>query len=98
MKQLQEIQRLKKIAGLLKENVAEPEVSEKEYAEAQWNMDKFMDDNANFDEYYSIVQSKDVDAMVDFLNNNISSEEIMQRYLPQGGSIEGFAQHLINNE
>lgn len=98
MKQLQEIQRLKKIAGLLKENLGAPVATEKDYAEAQWHMDKFMDDNANFDEYYSIVQSKDIDAMVDFLKNNVSSEETMMRYFPENGTIEAFADHLINNE
>lgn len=98
MKQLKEVQRFKKIAGLLKENVAEPVATEKEYEEAQWHMDKFMDDNANFDEYYSIVQSKDLESMVDFLNNNVVNKELMMKYLPQGGSIEGFADHLINHE
>jgi len=91
MKQLIEQLQLKKTAGLLKEN------EDRAYAEAQWNMDKFMDDNASFDEYYSLVQAKDVQGMVEFLENNVQSEERMMQYFPEGGTIEEFAKHLINN-
>ena len=98
MKYLKEIQRLKKIAGLLKENIAELPTAGKEYAEAQWNMDKFMDDNADFNDYYNILQSKNVEDMVDFLINNTTSEERMMSYFPENGSIEAFANYLINNQ
>ena len=91
MKQLVEQLKLKKTAGLLKEDVV------KAYAEAQWNMDKFMDDNASFDEYYSLIQAKDVDGLVEFLENNVASEERMMQYFPEDGTIEAFAQYLINN-
>jgi hypothetical protein len=91
MKQLIEHLQLKKTAGLLKES------EDRAYSEAQWNMDKFMDDNASFDEYYSLVQAKDVQGMVEFLENNVQSEERMMQYFPEGGTIEEFAKHLINN-
>jgi hypothetical protein len=91
MKQLIEQLQLKKTAGLLKES------EDRAYAEAQWNMDKFMDDNASFDEYYSLIQAKDVQGMVEFLENNVQSEERMMQYFPEGGTIEEFAKHLINN-
>ena len=91
MKQLIEQLQLRKTAGLLKEN------EDRAYAEAQWKMDKFMDDNADFDEYYSLVQAKDVDGLVEFLENNVASEERMMQYFPEGGTIEAFAQYLINN-
>lgn len=91
MKQLIQHLQLKKTAGLLKEGV------DRAYSEAQWHMDKFMDDNASFDEYYGLVQAKDVQGMVEFLENNVASEETMLSYFPEGGTIEGFAQHLINN-
>jgi hypothetical protein len=91
MKQLIEQLQLKKTAGLLKEGV------DRAYSEAQWHMDKFMDDNASFDEYYSLVQAKDVQGMVEFLENNVQSEERMMQYFPEGGTIEEFAKHLINN-
>ena len=91
MKQLIEQLQLKKTAGLLKEN------EDRAYAEAQWNMDKFMDDNASFDEYYSLIQAKDVDGLVEFLEMNVASEERMMQYFPEDGTIEAFAQYLINN-
>jgi predicted DNA-binding WGR domain protein len=91
MKQLIEQLQLKKTAGLLKEN------EDRAYSEAQWHMDKFMDDNASFDEYYSLIQAKDVDGLVEFLENNVQSEERMMQYFPEGGTIEEFAKHLINN-
>lgn len=91
MKQLIEHLQLKKTAGLLKES------EDRAYSEAQWNMDKFMDDNASFDEYYSLVQAKDVQGMVEFLENNVQSEERMMQYFPEQGTIEEFAKHLINN-
>lgn len=91
MKQLIEQLQLKKTAGLLKEN------EDRAYSEAQWHMDKFMDDNASFDEYYQLVQAKDVQGMVEFLENNVQSEERMMQYFPEGGTIEEFAKHLINN-
>ena len=91
MKQLIEQLQLRKTAGLLKEN------EDRAYAEAQWHMDKFMDDNADFDEYYSLVQAKDVDGLAEFLENNVASEERMMQYFPEGGTIEAFAQYLINN-
>ena len=91
MKQLIEQLQLRKTAGLLKEN------EDRAYAEAQWKMDKFMDDNADFDEYYSLVQAKDVDGLVEFLENNVASEERMMQYFPEDGTIEAFAQYLINN-
>lgn len=91
MKQLIEQLQLKKTAGLLKES------EDRAYAEAQWHMDKFMDDNASFDEYYQLVQAKDVDGLVEFLENNVQSEERMMQYFPEGGTIEEFAKHLINN-
>ena len=91
MKQLIEHLQLKKTAGLLKEN------EDRAYSEAQWHMDKFMDDNASFDEYYSLVQAKDVQGMVEFLENNVQSEEKMIEYFPEGGTIKAFAEYLINN-
>ena len=91
MKQLIEQLQLRKTAGLLKEN------EDRAYAEAQWKMDKFMDDNADFDEYYSLVQAKDVEGLVEFLEMNVASEERMMQYFPEGGTIEAFAQYLINN-
>jgi hypothetical protein len=91
MKQLIEQLQLKKTAGLLKEN------EDRAYSEAQWHMDKFMDDNASFDEYYSLVQAKDVQGMVEFLENNVQSEEKMIEYFPEGGTIKAFAEYLINN-
>ena len=91
MKQLIEQLQLRKTAGLLKEN------EDRAYAEAQWHMDKFMDDNADFDEYYSLVQAKDVDGLAEFLENNIASEERMMQYFPEGGTLKGFAEYLINN-
>ena len=91
MKQLIEQLQLKKTAGLLKEDVV------KAYAEAQWNMDKFMDDNASFDEYYSLIQAKDVDGLVEFLEMNVASEERMMQYFPEAGTLKGFAEYLINN-
>jgi chemotaxis methyl-accepting protein methylase len=96
--QLNEIKKLQKLAGLLKEDIAELSTTEKEYAEAQWNMDKFMDDNADFNDYYNILQSKNVEDMVDFLINNVTSEETMMRYFPKNGSIDDFANYLINNK
>ncbi len=91
MKQLIEQLQLKKTAGLLKEN------EDRAYAEAQWNMDKFMDDNSSFDEYYSLIQAKDVDGLVEFLEMNVASEERMMQFFPEAGSIKGFAEYLINN-
>ena len=91
MKQLIEQLQLRKTAGLLKEN------EDRAYAEAQWKMDKFMDDNADFDEYYSLVQAKDVEGLVEFLENNVASEERMMQYFPEGGTLKGFAEYLINN-
>jgi len=91
MKQLIEQLQLKKTAGLLKEN------EDRAYAEAQWNMDKFMDDNSSFDEYYSLIQAKDVDGLVEFLENNVQSEEKMMQYFPEDGTIKAFAEYLINN-
>ena len=91
MKQLIEQLQLKKTAGLLKES------EDRAYSEAQWHMDKFMDDNASFDEYYQLVQAKDVQGMVEFLENNVQSEERMIEYFPEGGTIIAFAEYLINN-
>ena len=91
MKQLIEQLQLRKTAGLLKEN------EDRAYAEAQWHMDKFMDDNADFDEYYSLVQAKDVDGLAEFLENNVASEERMMQYFPEAGTLKGFAEYLINN-
>jgi hypothetical protein len=91
MKQLIEHLQLKKTAGLLKEN------EDRAYSEAQWHMDKFMDDNASFDEYYSLIQAKDVDGLVEFLEMNVASEERMIEYFPEGGTIKAFAEYLINN-
>ncbi len=56
-----------------------------------------MDDNSSFDEYYSLIQAKDVDGLVEFLEMNVASEERMIEYFPEGGTIKAFAEYLINN-
>lgn len=96
--QLNEVQKLQKIAGILKENIEELPSSQNGYADAEWNMDKFMDDNADLGDYYNILQSKNIEDLVDFLINNVADEERMMSYFPVNGSIEDFANYLINNK
>jgi hypothetical protein len=76
------------------------------YQEAAWKMDKFMYDEADMDEYYAILRGEDelgdkipeedqLDAMCEFLENNVADEERMYSYFPEDGSVEEFAKYLI---
>ena len=68
------------------------------YSEASEHMDKFMIDDVDLqDEFYELLDAKDVDDLKTFLENNIQDEERFESYLPDGGTIKGFAQWLVDN-
>ena len=68
------------------------------YNEASDHMDKFMYDGEELqDEFYELLDAKDVDDLKTFLENNIQDEDRFYSYLPEGGTIVGFAQWLVDN-
>ncbi len=67
----------------------------KDYSEAQWKMDKFMSDNADLEEYDEIIDSGEVEALVEFIEVNCVDEDRMHRYFPKGGTVQGFAEYII---
>ena len=70
----------------------------KDYSEAWHKFDKFMPEDPEIqDEYYEILEEKDVDAMEEFLNTH-AVEDIMEGYFPKGGTVRGFAEYIIEME
>ncbi len=67
----------------------------KDYSEAQWKMDKFMSDNADLEEYDEIIDSGEVEALVEFIEVKCVDEDRMYRYFPKGGTVQGFAEYII---
>jgi hypothetical protein len=67
----------------------------KDYSEAQWKMDKFMSDNADLEEYDEIIDSGEVEALVEFIEVNCVDEDRMYSYFPKGGTVQGFAKHIL---
>ena len=47
-------------------------------------------------EYYDIIGSGDVAELVNFLEN-YADEDTLYQYMPKGGTIEEFAEYLVNN-
>jgi hypothetical protein len=70
----------------------------KNYSEAQWKMDKFMSDDADMEEYYDILDSGDEESLVEFIEVNCVDEDRMHRYFPKGGTVQGFAKHLLGTQ
>ncbi len=69
----------------------------RDYSETRWKMDKFMSDDADMEEYDEIIDSKDVNAMEEFLGINCVDEDRMYKYFPSGGTISEFAKYLVEN-
>jgi hypothetical protein len=74
-----------------------------DYAEAHWKMDKFMpDDEDSQNEYYEILddttllREEKIKKLISILE--CGDEEIMQHYFPIGGTIEGFAEYIVDTE
>lgn len=68
------------------------------YDEAKFNMDKFMVEDADFEEFHSIQASGDADQMAMFIEENLWSEDKMYQYFPKDGSIKGFAEYLVKEK
>ncbi len=93
MARLDEVNRLQKIAGILKENLGDAA----DYSEAAFNLDKFMPEDETITmEYFNLKDMGDVEQLVGFLEQE-ADMEVLDRYMPEGGTLEGFAEYLINN-
>jgi hypothetical protein len=92
---LDEVNRLQKIAGILNENLGGEDVAD--YSEAAFNLDKFMPEDETITmEYFNLKDMGDVEQLVGFLEQE-ADMEVLDRYMPEGGTLEGFAEYLINN-
>lgn len=77
---------------------------EGDYTEAVWKMDKFMPDDFELQaEYYEILDDETMDEeekvqkLIEFFDS-YADEDIMDRYFPEGGTIEGFARYIVDEE
>ena len=87
----------------LDESLNESDKSD-DYTEAHWKMDKFMPDDPFLQtEFYEIIDDEEhskeekIEELINFFNE-YADEEIMHRYFPKNGTIEGFATYIIENE
>jgi hypothetical protein len=95
MARLDEVKKLQKIAGILNENLGAAEAAD--YSEAAFNLDKFMPEDETITmEYFNLKDMGDVEQLVGFLEQE-ADMEVLDRYMPEGGTLEGFAEYLINN-
>ena len=79
------------------EEVNEGRKDEGDYSEALEKMDKFMPEDFELQrEYYQIVDSEDVDKLVEFLETY--ADDRVYRYLPRRGTIRGFAEYIIEKD
>lgn len=73
----------------------------RDYKETRWKMDKFMPDSdealQEFDEILELTDPQEREVQMLELLNNWADEEILQRYLPEGGSLAEFAKWLAEN-
>ncbi len=93
MARLEEVKKLQKIAGIFNENLGEAV----DYSEAAFNLDKFMpNDETLAMEYFDLKDGGDIEQLVGFLEQE-ADMEVLDRYMPEGGTLEGFAEYLINN-
>jgi hypothetical protein len=74
-----------------------------DYAEAHWKMDKFMpDDDDLLSEFNSILdddtmsRGEKINSVIEILYRG--DTEIMQHYFPKGGTVEDFAEYIVNKE
>lgn len=71
-----------------------------DYSEAAFKMDKFMSDDVDDIEQYSealntLNKADAIEGVKECLTND-SNEELMFQYFPENGTIEGFAEYLVN--
>lgn len=72
-----------------------------DYTEAYWKMDKFMPEEASA-EFYSIIDSDSSsdeekrNNLLTFFNDN-ADVQIMMRYFPKNGTVEGFIDHIMSD-
>jgi len=74
-----------------------------DYLELSFKMDKFMpEDSELMTEYWEILDNNKMkdkekfEEIKDFLIN-YSDEESMMKYMPKGGTLDGFVKYLIEN-
>lgn len=85
------------------ESLNESEDNGIDYSETAWKMDKFMpEDEYAQDEYYGILgnfssKEEKITDMIDFLEN-YADQDTMEKYMPEDGTLEGFAEYLVNHE
>jgi hypothetical protein len=86
------------------ESVNESSSIEGDYAEAVWKMDKFMPEDPDLQsEYWEMLNDEDIDEeekverLIEFFDN-YADEDIMNRYFPKGGTLEGFAKYIVDEE
>lgn len=73
-----------------------------EYGELEWKMDKYMPDEEDLQqEYHDILDDMELSEvnkkqqLIDFFYSNADTER-MYRYMPEGGTLEGYVQYLID--
>lgn len=69
-----------------------------DYSELSFKMDKYMPEEPDSqEEYHALVDAKDEEGLAEYIENN-ADDERMGRYMPDGGTVEGFAKWLIANK
>jgi hypothetical protein len=64
-----------------------------DYSEVGWKMDKFLpDDGEVYELFDEAMEGGELEDVIDFLNE-FANDRIYE-YLPEGGTIEGFAKYL----
>jgi hypothetical protein len=95
MARLDEVKRLQKIAGILKENLGAEEVAD--YSEVASKMDRFMPEDEILQiEFDKLKKAGDVKELAAFIQQE-ADPDLLKNWMPDEGTLEGFAEYLIKN-